>query len=68
MHYKIRNKESQQGRWTILEQILESSEGTNHEGIWGKGVPFGNSKCKGPEAETWLDIMKNSKETGVAGI
>ena len=29
---------------------------------------LGNSKCKDPEAETWLDRMKHSKETSVAEV
>lgn len=37
--------------------------------ISGERVSYlGNSKCKDPEAETWLDGMKNSKGTSEAEV
>lgn len=45
---KIGNKERQQGRGTILEQILEGSEGTSHADIWGKSVLSGKQQVQRP--------------------
>lgn len=63
---KIRNKECWQGRQAIFEQIFEGGDGISHADTWGKRVPVrGNSNCKGPEAETWPDRMKNNKKISV---